>query len=322
MPERCPVCGTTVFHANMMPDRPLYNCECARCGRYGITSTLTSVLKARTLSSKVAAVASHAIRKMQAPGSPPVLDTAVWERLVDRPILPSPAVQTENLILELGDVVEGPGKNVIIGQEDQTKWVAIVGALDGEALRFIIDGAVEERLIKSTPIIRAFSLTLSFTGWQEYERLKKGKSTSKKAFMAMAYANESLNIIFRDQFKPAAREAGFRLARLDEQPKAGLIDNHLRVEIRSSRFLVVDLSDENPGAYWEAGYAEGLGKPVIYTCARSMWQERGTHFDTSHSHTILWDLATPLQAKRDLVATIRATLPEDARMPEDDAIGD
>jgi len=35
----------------------------------------------------------------------------------------------------------------------------------------------------------------------------------------------------------------------------------------------------NPGAYWEAGYAEGLGKPVIYTCEEAKFVE-ASHFDT------------------------------------------
>jgi nucleoside 2-deoxyribosyltransferase len=61
---------------------------------------------------------------------------------------------------------------------------------------------------------------------------------------------------------------GFKLTRLDDDPKAGIIDDRLRVEIRTSRFLIADLTHENRGAYWEAGFAEGDGKPVIYTCRK------------------------------------------------------
>ena len=59
-------------------------------------------------------------------------------------------------------------------------------------------------------------------------------------------------------------------------PKAGLIDDRLRVEIRTSRFLIADLTHENAGAYWEAGFAEGLGKPVIYTCEKSKFDTAKT----------------------------------------------
>jgi nucleoside 2-deoxyribosyltransferase len=44
------------------------------------------------------------------------------------------------------------------------------------------------------------------------------------------------------------------------------IDDQMRVALRTSRFVVADLTRGNRGAYWEAGFAEGLGRPVIYTC--------------------------------------------------------
>ena len=47
------------------------------------------------------------------------------------------------------------------------------------------------------------------------------------------------------------------------------------------------------GAYWEAGFAEGLGKPVIYICrAKEGDAEKKTHFDANHRHTVRWDLST------------------------------
>ena len=35
-----------------------------------------------------------------------------------------------------------------------------------------------------------------------------------------------------------------------------------------------NLSDDNNGAYWEAGYAEGLGIPVIYICEESKFDNK------------------------------------------------
>lgn len=90
---------------------------------------------------------------------------------------------------------------------------------------------------------------------------------------------------------PAVAATGFTLKRLDEDQPAGLIDDRLRVEIRQSRFLVSDLTHRNPGAYWEAGYAEGLGKPVIYTCRKDVFEDKKSapHFDTNHHLTVIWE---------------------------------
>jgi hypothetical protein len=94
----------------------------------------------------------------------------------------------------------------------------------------------------------------------------------------------------------------------------------MKVEIRNCRFLIADLSHANLGAYWEAGYAEGLGKPVIYTCERSVFldPQRQPHFDTNHHLTVLWNLDEMDLFCSNLKATIRATLP-DARQTDDNA---
>jgi nucleoside 2-deoxyribosyltransferase len=91
------------------------------------------------------------------------------------------------------------------------------------------------------------------------------------------------------------------------------------VEIHSSEFLVADLTHDNPGAYWEAGYAEGLGKPVIYICEKEKFETTKTHFDTNHHLTIVWDKDALQKAGEDLKATIRATLPHLARQEDETA---
>jgi nucleoside 2-deoxyribosyltransferase len=72
------------------------------------------------------------------------------------------------------------------------------------------------------------------------------------------------------------------------------------------------LSDSNAGAYWEAGFAEGLGKPVIYICKAAAEM----HFDTDHRHTVRWDLSDLDQAAKKLKAVIRNTLLGDAKQAD------
>jgi len=107
------------------------------------------------------------------------------------------------------------------------------------------------------------------------------------------------------------------LFKLVDRPKAGLLDDRLRVEIQTSRFLIADLTHENAGAYWEAGYAERLGKQVIYTCEKEKFEEQKTHFDTNHHLTVVWDADNPHEAAEALKATIRATLPGEAKLTDE-----
>jgi hypothetical protein len=130
--------------------------------------------------------------------------------------------------------------------------------------------------------------------------------------MAMKFGDPTLDVVVKDCFKPAVARAGFVLRLLTDQPKAGLIDNHLRAALLASRFTIADLSHGNHGAYWEAGFAEGLDRPVFYTCKASVWEEQKSHFDTNHMHTVLWDDKNLKKAEDELADTIRATLRDEA----------
>ena len=135
--------------------------------------------------------------------------------------------------------------------------------------------------------------------------------------MAMKFGDLDLNRVFEDIFKPAVKQAGFELLLLSDIKKAGLIDVKLRVEIQASDFIIADLTHDNHGAYWDACYAEGLGKDVIYTCEKVKFEKEGTHFDANHHLTITWDKSNLQEAGENLKASIRATLPQLAKQEDD-----
>ena len=93
-----------------------------------------------------------------------------------------------------------------------------------------------------------------------------------------------------------------------------MIDDQMRVAMRNSRFVIADLSYGCRGSYWEGGFAEGLGRPVIYTCEAEKWKAEGTHFDTNHLTTVIWEAGNFEEPARRLEAIIRNTLPDEAQM--------
>jgi hypothetical protein len=111
-----------------------------------------------------------------------------------------------------------------------------------------------------------FKLTIK--GWAKYEELKNRDIDSRIAFMALKFGDASLNRAVDECFRPAVDRTGFRLRLLTDDQGAGLIDDQLRAAILGARFIIADLSHGNQGAYWEAGFGEGLGLPVIYTCEK------------------------------------------------------
>ena len=129
--------------------------------------------------------------------------------------------------------------------------------------------------------------------------------------MAMPFDKKIIDNLFHE-YQYASEKAGFVLIKNDDNKKAGSIDDKIRVNILNSKFIIAELTHGNQGAYWEAGYAEGLGKPVIYSCKKKTFDEKKTHFDTNHLHTVLWEEGKLEEAADELKSVIRATLPADS----------
>jgi len=268
-----------------------------------------------------AALLSHAIRKRHKKGEWAFLFMEAIGQILKNTQLPTPAEQADNLILWLGDNSRDPGRPQTILPETHQ---AIIGAISHKNIYYITGSLIEQKLVEGEHRkgLRASNIFLTFLGWKRYEELKRSISDSRKAFMAMKFGDKELDSVVDEYFKPAVDQTGFNLFRLTEKPRAGLIDDRMRVEIRTSRFLIADLTHGNQGAYWEAGFAEGLGKPVIYTCKKEIFKDPDTkpHFDANHHLTILWDPAALSDAVEELKATIRATLPDEAKLEDDQVI--
>ena len=82
----------------------------------------------------------------------------------------------------------------------------------------------------------------------------------------------------------------------------------MRIEAWDAKFVLVDLTHDNNGAYWEAGYAEGLGKPVISLCEQGYFDAKKTHFDTNHCTTFPWSRNDDEDFRSRLTATLRRSL--------------
>lgn len=309
----CPLCNIQLKAApprDKTGGADWFNCE--RCGNFGLTETALSLWNGQSRDDQARAVLSHFVRRARMGDECPLVDSNVLSRVLDEDYLPSPNDLVNNLLLFIGDQ-SYPGASALFSIQEHG---AIIGAINDKGFYFAIHSLENLELARIESANRGIlGLSLTLTGWSKYDALKKGTHAGNKAFMAMKFGNDDLDKMFNSYFRPAVSATGFTLMRLDDEPRAGLIDDRLRVEIQTSKFLIADLTYGNNGAYWEAGYAEGLGKSVIYTCSQEHFDEAGTHFDTNHHLTVIWDKTNPQGAVDQLKATIRATIPE-AKMEE------
>jgi hypothetical protein len=289
--------------------------DCPRCGTYVVVGYADHSLPALLSHKRInRSVLSHLIRKAQRPGEPLAIFDEDMAGYQDAPPLPRPREQLNNLVLWIG---ENQGSTATWATSRTEALAATVGTeiSAGEgALLWLLSEVKNENLFITHPnnSSRQTSLQLTMKGWSRFEELRHLAAASRTAFMAMQFGDGELQSVLDSCFKPAVARAGFELRPLNEKQPAGLIDNQIRAAIRSARFVIADLTHDNNGAYFEAGFAEGIGLPVLYTCKKDKFEARRTHFDTNHMVTIPWDVSQLEDAGNRLTATVRATLPAEA----------
>jgi len=314
--ERCPICKWGGNDVAYIPDGAKVWVDCPRCGRYALDNALLQGVQDGELkadySDRQKAVLGYAIRRSN--------PEKVWtqqgiQKTIEGDYLPSVAEQVENLIYYMGCQQKSAGDRIELLY---LKVLFLIGAIESQDVMFLTRGLVEEDVIVGSLGSQSASIVLTIKGWDRFAQLTRGVEASNQGFMAMPFGYEDLTRIFYEHWKPAASQTGLPLERLDENPMAGSISHRMQVEIRRSKYLVAELTHNNPGAYWEAGFAEGLGKPVIYLCEQSFFndQHNGVHFDVSKKQGVIWQADKLDEAKEQLKDIIRNTFPEEAQMSD------
>lgn len=93
--------------------------------------------------------------------------------------------------------------------------------------------------------------------------------------------------------------------RIDRVHHNEKICDKIIAEIRTCQFLVADVTLQRAGVYFEAGFAIGLGRPVIWSCRED--DLKNVHFDTRQYNHIVWKEPTDLRIQ--LADRIKATIP-------------
>jgi predicted RNA-binding Zn-ribbon protein involved in translation (DUF1610 family) len=149
------------------------------------------------------------------------------------------------------------------------------------------------------------SIRITLKGWNRINELKtKTPGDTKQVFVAMWF-DKSMDNIFADAIKPAIESINnYKAFRIDTLEHNNKICDEIIAEIKKSRFVIADFTGQRGGVYYEAGFAQGLGLPVIWIVEENDVQH--LHFDTRQYNHIVYKDAADLKAK--LKARIEATI--------------
>ena len=130
-------------------------------------------------------------------------------------------------------------------------------------------------------------------GWS-YLESKNNMLNKNKVFIAMSFG-----IAEREDIEKAIRQSceanSFVASTVDKEHYQGGISDKIISLINQAAFIICDFTENKHGVYYEAGYAEGLGKTVIHTVKKD--EVGSLHFDTRHLNHITWDNPLDLEEK-------------------------
>lgn len=161
---------------------------------------------------------------------------------------------------------------------------------------------------------------LTAKAYQRLREIQRSNQESNQAFVAMWF-DDSMNDVYETTIKkaieykePGQTESKFKATKINDVDHLNDINDEIIGQIRRSRFMVCDLTGYRGGVYFEAGFAYGLGIPVIYTCREDWTRDEdlkdkdgkkvkelfdkndipirvkkvGVHFDLAHRNRIQW----------------------------------
>lgn len=325
----CAVCRNVAELAPKLFDGARYNCIC--CGEFAIIGSAQTVLadpKTTFWNAVRRAGLSHKLATNQLPINKGLLIQAISDddlrAFEQRGLsLPTPSRQVDNLILWIGKSQRLSGGKV---NDFSLKTVAIIGSESIENATEWLSYLKKEDLVQFREYLgwanslNGLSIQLTLKGWRRWEEIQKGAESLRTGFVALDFKDKDANRFINEIVRPRLRDAlSVDVVRGDDSSsnRAGVIDSIMREMIAESNFVLAEISKGNIGAHWEAGYAEGLGKPVIYLYEKAIAGDKlqMPHFDVRNLTSIVWDKDDPEACIPQLIATIKNSLRQRGQLP-------
>lgn len=312
----CPICTATCTDARQARAKDVMEYDCPRCGDYSITRQTTINLESAGMSKQDRAKVAGYLRERTLRGDSRIriLSQQFPDEDFDVPVVTLDEIIANRFPCAISERLDRALKNLHRLSEHLGDEISLDLEMDGpvlfaehkDAFNFIVNTLHEAGWVRLDPIFGTAGIVLTVSGLNriaELERSIAGKD-SKQTFIAMWF-DTSLDRAWEDGFKKACDAVGYKALRMDLKEHNEKICDAIIAEIRKSRFLVADFTGHRGGVYFEAGYALGLGIPVIWTCREEDLEE--SHFDTRQYNHIAWKDEQDLFGK--LKRRIEATIP-------------
>lgn len=299
MPE-CPVCLEKITNQPSPVDNDSVFYDCPLCGKYFLSNSVG-------YGGKLPHTASAWIQEQnRVNGKPPLITSDKYEMLKT---IPDIALKRkfELFIQEIYKIsntkIISPTSPIIT----DISWLSITWAKNESEFNSIIDEAIINGFIHTSSLYEDSKfksiINITYKGRVFVESLGKITEVSNKVFMAFCFTDE-MKESFEETTKLAVADASDGKLIAVRVSTSGThtdikIDDALITMLKSSKVVIADFTGQRQAVYYEAGYAMGMGIPVIWTCRED--EVNKLSFDTRQYPHILWkdkgDLYQQLKAR-------------------------
>jgi len=188
-------------------------------------------------------------------------------------------------LLELLDTkTEHLGQTIVL-DSFEPKLKAVCWSSEPKEVSYLINYLIERKFINEVSSNgNSYTVKIAPDGFEYLDEIKKSVN-SNIGFCAMPFSKE-FDDIWSNAISLAISLAGYDPVRVDSVAYNTGIMDQIKAKIRESKFVVADLSEHKNGVYYEAGFADGLGRQVILTCREDDFND--IHFDVKHINIIKW----------------------------------
>ncbi|MCH1476031.1 MAG: nucleoside 2-deoxyribosyltransferase [Alphaproteobacteria bacterium] len=296
--DNCPICNTKAKGTDFSNNQA--EVHCPLCGNYKITSEASS-LRNRLVSDRVLKAKDPKIygwiRLQNRNGNTPRITSDLLQSIVTA-ALPNLLDRADYLLDEAASTIFK--RDEMFSRREPRYLAASFSDLPEEAefvWKILFNRGFAE------PMTNQGGTRVTIDGHLHAETLKQTKTSSEKVFIAMWFNNE-MDEAYDKGLQIGVLDAGYKPVRIDRVEHTNKIDDEIIASIRTSAFIVADFTGHRAGVNFEAGFAMGLGMPVVWTCREDEIED--LHFDIRQYNCVPWkepkDLAEKL--KNRIEATI------------------
>jgi hypothetical protein len=312
---------TTYEQKKYSASRTWYHCPI--CGEIKLTEEAAEDFEGEQFSERDKKIISCVLRnEYENRGNKPpdlLLDLHYLHRVVDQYVPLTPLDKLDYALQRLNKLSQAVGDRV--GTYPPSDY-PLFHCFHHDELNIVLKFLQTQQLVNLDHSSGGTTAVILPKGYERLQRIQQSRQDSTTCFVAMWFDPNEMGKVYEEAIKLAIEykeegkeESRFKAIMLDNVEHINNINDEIIATIRRSRFMVCDLTGYRGGVYFEAGFAQGLGLQVIYTCRKDWCSEdklkgndgrvietlkdtfgrqirvrkEGVHFDLAHMNRIEWE---------------------------------